>query len=100
MTSILPDKTKQITLSVGLVITLISGAYAAGAHSPSDPQAQVKQAQEVQDIKVTLAKVSTILESMRERQDVITDDISDIQVRSHEMDTRVRVISWDLERRK
>lgn len=98
----LNEKTK-VNLTIGkivaIVIAIISMSFTIGVTYqkvlPDKDTAdfQKKQIEEVGDIKITLARVTTILENMKEKQDDTRKDVSVLQDRTNKINEEVQVIS-------
>lgn len=95
-----PEAKQKLTLSLGFIISLGFGAYQFGQQSSAIPESQLKQAEKVQQIEVTLAKVSTILETMQKHQEENTKSIRDIQNKNHQINGEIQVISSKLKASK
>lgn len=96
------DQTKiNLSLSKIIVIALsiISASFSIGiTYQKIIPdnaklEEQKKQTEEIGDIKITLARVTTILEHMKEKQDSQRIDISALQSDTSKMNTEVQLIS-------
>lgn len=81
---------------VAILISIVGLSFTIGMSYQTllpDRKLQEQQTQEIQDIKITLAKVSTILENMQEKQNATTHDMQEIQNKSHIMNAEIQVIS-------
>lgn len=93
----------KVNLSVSkviiIIIGIISATFTAGITyqkllpNKESMSLQKKQGEEISDIKVTLARVTTILENMKEKQDDTTKDVSDLQNKTSKINEEVQVIS-------
>ena len=95
----LNDKT-TFTLTLGKLVTIIIAvvgfAFTIGMTYQQvlpNRELQKQQTEEIADIKLTLAKVSTILENMEKEQSIQAQNISALQGRSHVMNTELQLIS-------
>lgn len=81
---------------VAIVSTIIGLSFTVGMSYQTllpDRSLQEKQTQEIQDIKITLAKVSTILENMQEKQNATNRDMMAIQEKTHTMNAELQLIA-------
>jgi hypothetical protein len=94
------SENSKLNLTLGKVVSilvfLVGTSFTIGMTYQSimpDRQLQQKQAEEIQDIKITLAKVTTILENMHDKQDITKRDIQALQERTQVMNAEVQIIT-------
>lgn len=81
---------------ISILVFVISLSFTIGMTYQGlipDRDAAKKQSEEIQDIKITLAKVSTILENMKEKHDITSRNISAIQDRTNMLNSEIQVLS-------
>src|SRR5690606_16177601 len=81
---------------VSIIVFIVGLSFTVGMSYQSilpDRQLQQKQAEEIQDIKITMAKVTIILEEMKKTQDQAKQDISVLHERTNKINSEVVVIS-------
>ncbi len=95
----LNEQTK-FTFSLGKIViiglAIIGGAFTVGMTYQQiipDKKVQEQQSKDIEDIKVTLSRVTTILENMEKNQSDSKRDISALQSRTHVMNAEIQLIS-------
>ena len=94
----------SFTISLGkmvaVVITIVGMAFTIGMSYQQiipDREAAKKQSEEIADIKITLSRVTTILENMEKKTDNTSRDVGALQGRTQTMNTQLEVIASKLE---
>ena len=90
----------QFTFTIGrlvaILVSVVGLSFTVGMSYQSimpDRALQEKQSEEIQDIKVTMAKVTTILENMQEEQKSAKRDILALQEKAHVMNSEIQIVS-------
>lgn len=98
----LNEQTK-FTLTLGRIIVIllafVGAAFTVGMTYQQvipDKKIQEKQIQEIEDIKITMSRVTTILENMEKSQQDTRRDISALQSTTHVMNTDLQLLSADI----
>jgi len=101
----LNEQTK-FTFSLGRIIiiglAIVGGAFTVGMTYQQiipDKKVQEQQTKDIEDIKVTLSRVTTILENMEKNQAEGKRDISALQSKTHVMNAEIQLISARLKER-
>ena len=94
------NENSKFTLTLGRLIffalAIVGTGFTFGMSYQSllpDRQLQQEQKEEIQDIKITLAKTVAILETMKEQQDQARRDLSAVQTNAHKMNAEIQLIS-------
>lgn len=103
-----PNTTFSMSLGklVAIAIAVIGMSFTVGTAYQGllpDREVQKQQREEIVDIKITLAKVSQILENMEEKQKDNSRNISAIEEKTHVINNELQIISSSIkeeERRK
>ena len=98
----LNEQTK-FTLTLGRIIVillaLVGAAFTVGMTYQQvipDKKIQEKQIQEIEDIKITMSRVTTILENMEKSNQDTRRDISALQSTTHVMSTDLQLMSANI----
>lgn len=93
------NENTKFTFTIGkvitIVVTLAGTAFTVGMTYQQilpDKKIQEQQAQDVADLKITMARVTTILEKMEERSTEQHKAINDVQTKTSEMNVKLEVI--------
>ncbi len=88
---------------VAVIITIIGFAFTIGMSYQTllpDRALQEKQTQEIEDIKITLSRVTTILENMEKVQENNSKNISALEGRGQTMNVQLELISSEIKEMK
>jgi len=101
------NEKSTFTLTLGKIVTIVIAimgmAFTIGMTYQQvlpDKELQRKQSEEIADIKVTLSRVTTILENMEKKTATTSANVSALQSKAHVANVQLELISANLKEQK
>lgn len=83
----------KVTMSLSLVGAMAFGAYSMGKQASEPDPLLIRQAEQIQEIKITQERTTEILDRIEKRSAEDRKAIADVQTKQNNMTTRLEVIS-------